>query len=694
VNKSAFQTGVAEGMGWSNGKFGLVPSGSARRRLAAKSSDGGEAHTSTEDDSEEDFEELLDTLATTGIAFSVIFALRIWILFHWSRRANKQYYNHSRRVSDSRFRLQLRKSRHVRRKERPVKFKPLPASFVFPNFEFLVVGLFSIGLVESSVAALASPVCGRSCSLLTTVILIVLGALTLLALVLVLRFHALFSRSSWSRNVLEKGAVVEDPIMRLVSKIRRCCGASPLDRSTGGYEKSEEDASEPARTERLLASPWSLFHANAGDAYDAVSLFWLMRSTSGSLLATCYDFVCYVVMLVLAVAYGLEDLAQRNGPDAQLAQAITVVSLQFGLALYIFVLRPSIDRLENVQNWLQMACEGTATILLLVPVFFPSVGQESTAFTAFIGTLVAVLIPILTKVYDMIVVPIVAWYDAGGGLWSLVTTCAGFIWAIPGSILSYFGVDGAEDLTDTLASEASGFAPSVDAVDIDTDVGVDALSMSATAGAATLSAAVASKSAKASGSDTGNHMLNERVGTCTHTASGASDSGAATVAFLWVQKVIGDSETAETAETLAATKIQRLARGHLMRSRRSYMHTIIHTQDSYAQESSLFTRRCVANQWQETAVRARSVGAMGSSTQNNCTVAAQVLQHWSSEMSEKVKLRVPTRRRVRMPAAPPRPSFSREVTVISMNPTTELEASVRSWPHQLGASRDEAIEEC
>ena len=220
--------------------------------------------------------------------------------------------------------------------------------------------------------------------------------------------------------------------MRLVSKIRRCCGASPLDRSTGGHEKSEEDASEPARTERLLASPWSLFHANAGDTYDAVSLFWLMRSTSGSLLATCYDFVCYVVMLILAVAYGLEDLAQRNGPDGQLAQAITVVSLQFGLALYIFVLRPSIDRLENVQNWLQMACEGTATFLLLVPVFFPSVGQESTAFTAFIGTLVAVLIPILTKVYDMIVVPIVAWYDAGGGLWSLVTTCAGFIWAIPG----------------------------------------------------------------------------------------------------------------------------------------------------------------------------------------------------------------------------------------------------------------------
>jgi hypothetical protein len=196
VNKSAFQTGVADGMGWSNGKFGLVSSGSARRRLAAKSSDGGEAHGSEEED-DASFEELLDTLATTGIAFSVIFALRIWILFHWSRRANKQYYNHSRRVSDSRFRLQLRKSWRVRSKECPVKFKPLPASFVLPNFEFLVVGLFSIGLVESSVAALASPVCGRSCSLLTTVILIVLGALTLLALVLVLRFHALFSRSSW-----------------------------------------------------------------------------------------------------------------------------------------------------------------------------------------------------------------------------------------------------------------------------------------------------------------------------------------------------------------------------------------------------------------------------------------------------------------------------------------------------------------
>jgi hypothetical protein len=230
---------------------------------------------------------------------------------------------------------------------------------------------------------------------------------------------------------LENTAEVEDPIMRLFSKTRRICGSAALDRSHGEFTKSEKDAAEPERTERLLAAPFTLFHTRAGDAHDAISLFWLARSTGNGLPGSFYDFVCYMVMLALAVVYGLENVVAERGEGAQRAQAISVLSLQMGLALYVFVLRPSVDRLENVQNWLQMGFEGAATFLLLLPLFVPDVPVSTSSVAAFFGTLIAVFIPILTKLYDVLIVPLVAWRADGGTLASLGPLLVATIIAIP-----------------------------------------------------------------------------------------------------------------------------------------------------------------------------------------------------------------------------------------------------------------------
>lgn len=62
---------------------------------------------------------------------------------------------------------------------------------------------------------------------------------------------------------------VEDPLMQCLSKLRRrCCGLAPVDRCPGDFEKSKEDATEPARTERLLGAPFALFHRRSGDSFD------------------------------------------------------------------------------------------------------------------------------------------------------------------------------------------------------------------------------------------------------------------------------------------------------------------------------------------------------------------------------------------------------------------------------------------
>jgi hypothetical protein len=234
-----------------------------------------------------------------------------------------------------------------------------------------------------------------------------------------------------SRFTLEESTAVEDPIMRLVSKIRRlCCTAVPIDRAAGAYE-SQPDSEEPMRTERLLKYPFSFFHSNAGDAFDAISLFWLMRTTSRSALTTFYDFICFVVMQGLAVAYGLEAVVETY--NAGLEQALVVTGLQLVMAVYVFVVRPSIDRLENSQTGIQFVLEGLSTGLLVLPLFM-DVSQEDSALLAFLCALGACLFPILTTLYDTFIVPLAAWVAAGGGLGSFGTTLLEIIWSIPACV--------------------------------------------------------------------------------------------------------------------------------------------------------------------------------------------------------------------------------------------------------------------
>ena len=110
--------------------------------------------------------------------------------------------------------------------------------------------------------------------------------------------------------------------MRLLSRISHCCCQKAFDRAPGEYIKSEEDSAEPARTERLMASPFRLFHRNSGDAYDASSMFLLMRSTGSGFAGVFYDLICIATLLGLGVAYGLGDLAERTGTGAATAQAV------------------------------------------------------------------------------------------------------------------------------------------------------------------------------------------------------------------------------------------------------------------------------------------------------------------------------------------------------------------------------------
>jgi len=90
-----------------------------------------------------------------------------------------------------------------------------------------------------------------------------------------------------------------------------------------------------------------------------------------------------------------------------------------------------------------MTLEGLSTLLLLFPLFFPESAQYA-MFGAFVAAIIAVLIPIVTRLYDSVVVPIVTWRASGGTMRELPTVIWQIIQSIPVTILGALGYDFAD----------------------------------------------------------------------------------------------------------------------------------------------------------------------------------------------------------------------------------------------------------
>jgi len=142
VNKSALQSGVSGGLGWSTGQLGLVtpdmlanagflvPS-SASRRLTSAS----EIAMAMEMAVDHPCVALLDTLSTYLIASIILAVVRAVTLFLWYCVFNKRYYREKAQPLENaasedvpRHRAALHSKKKMRR---PARFRPYPGSLVF-----------------------------------------------------------------------------------------------------------------------------------------------------------------------------------------------------------------------------------------------------------------------------------------------------------------------------------------------------------------------------------------------------------------------------------------------------------------------------------------------------------------------------------------------------------------------------------
>jgi len=148
------------------------------------------------------------------------------------------------------------------------------------------------------------------------------------------------------------------------------------DRKAGGYSGvAEEDVAEPARTQRLLATPFSFHRAAIGDAVQAHEGFIMFRVNGSTSVGSLYRLIVVVANLCLGVLGGFGASIRSRSPSdppgtylhAQaLTQAALVLTIQLAMTVFCLGWVPDADRVISLFAGMQFLMETLSTALLLL----------------------------------------------------------------------------------------------------------------------------------------------------------------------------------------------------------------------------------------------------------------------------------------------------------------------------------------
>ncbi len=400
--------GVGEQMQWVQGRFGLFGFSStaadtsnqshsgARRRLdgattSDQTEDGGSERGRVED-------ELRNTLLTSLTDFLIFFPLlggiHMLLLRYWPRVCGRC--RRRPRVEDA--------------KEQSIR--PLPAAFVFPNVEVILVNFFAAGLTEAAASVLG----GAAAGVVLDHGLVALAVLCLLAVigfyvhegVRLFRYFKKYDTDLWKAS--EKVSTikeVDDPVMRAMTRV----GRAPSKRLRGVREPSDADLAEPSRTLRAIGGSFKEAigirkDATAGDRHTRLSC-WL-AGASGK-YGVFYQYVRTLLLLLTAVVSGS---AAHSGDDEGGAAftASVLVLIQLALAAYCALARVAADRLEGEIYGIEAVANAINVALLASAAGGedPDLTGSPAQVAALVFAMVAVLVPFSLSVYDGLALPLVA----------------------------------------------------------------------------------------------------------------------------------------------------------------------------------------------------------------------------------------------------------------------------------------------
>lgn len=362
-------------------------------------------------------------LANMGIVVGFILPIHVLLLLLWKYAINRGYYRQLRRDQSlaaakqhataprklPRFRKlpsfllfpipEVRESRQIR--IRPLRGLHLTAlvlvSRMLPvRVQTIALNYYAIVLMTTSVRLLtdSSTDCDAQCRASTCIVLAGVCLHILLAAVVLAHFSIRHRRASWNAlDLPDNPGHVEDPLYRLISRARsRMCGSlcarTAIERSTGEFERDEADTLEPQRTERLLRRV-TLTRSSPSDALDSLGVTWLADSSGSSCRGVFYRWTAVTVSLLIAGICAMGK-ALETGSQEAVIQLSVILSLQWGFALWCYILQPAGDRLENLEAGTQFTLEGVMTLVLI---------RGHCDLALYFGV-VALFLPLAVQTYD------------------------------------------------------------------------------------------------------------------------------------------------------------------------------------------------------------------------------------------------------------------------------------------------------
>ena len=175
----------------------------------------------------------------------------------------------------------------------------------------------------------------------------------------------------------------------------------PQQRMTGKWVKPMADVKEPARTERILAHPFTIMWGHSTDCQDAMS-FCLLAKTSGTHFSgMSYQLITMLIQVILGAANGMGPYITKGAAAAN-AQVLSVAIIKLTWAAVLARCHLCACGLTNLMVVCQLVSEGTVPILLLLGKA-GHIGEAREALlqtTCFLLLLIPVFMPIFLMVYD------------------------------------------------------------------------------------------------------------------------------------------------------------------------------------------------------------------------------------------------------------------------------------------------------
>ena len=302
------------------------------------------------------------------------------------------------------------------------RFVRFPSICVFPGLTFITISLFLTGIVGRSAALITSRFSScynvhyGGCRALGYVGVTIAASYIVVSVVLLRYFDRRFRVATWSvAKTSASPSDVADPFFRALSKLRlvlcwQCCligdetrkGRAVIDRQRGKFVPPQNETAEPARTERLLKSPFIFARPRANDMLDAYGFALLARSGGFSFQSTAFEVRIITTQLVGALINGIGRGAElQPGSPAAVFQMALVFYVQVSFAWFVWMSSPSADRIMSLLVGLQFMLEAAQTGVLLVSV---SWDVPDLAFVSLVCSICAVLAPVIHRGYEIFVV--------------------------------------------------------------------------------------------------------------------------------------------------------------------------------------------------------------------------------------------------------------------------------------------------